>query len=184
MFALIENGTVKKYPYTEHDVRRANPQTSLPAVFSDVVMASFGAQRVFFSTPPAYNENTHALEEGLPIFDQEAQRWAQVWSVRDLSADEKSRRANAVQQMIVDAVQQRLDDFARTRNYDSILSACTYATSAVPKFKAEGQCCVDARDNTWAVLYGYMAEVQAGTKPMPSGFSDVESLLPVLAWPA
>ena len=32
---------------------------------------------------------------------------------------------------VVDATQRRLDDFARTRNYDGILSACTYATSTV-----------------------------------------------------
>jgi hypothetical protein len=81
------------------------------------------------------------------------------------------------------AVQKRLDDFARTRGYDNILSACTYATSTVPKFKAEGQYCVNARDNTWATLYTILAEVQAGTRPMPSGYADIEPLLPVLEWP-
>lgn len=84
----------------------------------------------------------------------------------------------------VDRTQKRLDDFARTRNYDGILSACTYATSTVPKFAAEGQYCVNARDNTWATLYQVLAEVQAGTRPMPSGYADIEPLLPVLEWPA
>ena len=89
-----------------------------------------------------------------------------------------------IQLVVTAAVQARLDTFARTRNYDGILSACTYATSTVPKFKAEGQCCVDARDATWATLYQFMAEVQAGSKPMPSSFADVEPLLPTLTWPA
>lgn len=84
---------------------------------------------------------------------------------------------------IVAATQARLDTFARTRNYDGILSACTYATSSVPKFQAEGQYCVDARDATWATLYQIMAEVQAGTRPMPAGYDDVAGDLPVLAWP-
>jgi hypothetical protein len=84
---------------------------------------------------------------------------------------------------IVEATQKRLDDFARTRNYDNILSACTYATSTVPKFQAEGQYCVNARDNTWAALYAILAEVQAGTRPMPSGYADIEPMLPVLEWP-
>lgn len=83
----------------------------------------------------------------------------------------------------VNRTQKRLDDFARTRNYDNILSACTYATSTVPKFAAEGQYCVNARDSTWATLYQVLAEVQAGTRPMPSGFADIEPLLPVLEWP-
>lgn len=83
----------------------------------------------------------------------------------------------------VERTQKRLDDFARTRNYDGILSACTYATSTVPKFQQEGQYCVNARGNTWATLYQLLAEVQAGTRPMPSGYADIEPLLPVLEWP-
>ena len=89
-----------------------------------------------------------------------------------------------VQAVIVQATQARLDVFAQTRNYDGILSACTYATSSVPTFASDGQYAVTARDNTWATLYTVMAEVQAGTRPIPSGFADVEALLPILTWPA
>lgn len=89
-----------------------------------------------------------------------------------------------IQASIVSATQQRLDAFARTRNYDGILSACTYATSAVPKFAAEGQYAVQARDATWATLYTILAEVEAGTRPVPSGYADIEPDLPALAWPA
>jgi len=89
-----------------------------------------------------------------------------------------------LQTEIVDATQKRLDDFARTRNYDGILSLCTYATSTVPKFQVEGQYGVNARDNTWATLYTILGEVQAGTRPVPSGYADVEPLLPTLEWPA
>ena len=89
-----------------------------------------------------------------------------------------------IQKLVVDSTQARLDDFAKTKNYDGILSACTYATSSVPTFKADADYCVAQRDATWAALYALMADVQAGTKPMPTSFADVESLLPTLAWPA
>lgn len=89
-----------------------------------------------------------------------------------------------IQQEIVTATQQRLDDFARTRNYDGILSLCTYATSTVPKFAAEGQYGVTARDATWAKLYEMLAEVEAGARPVPGGYADIEPELPVLAWPS
>jgi hypothetical protein len=82
------------------------------------------------------------------------------------------------------AVQKRLDDFARTRGYDGILSAATYAASTVPKFKAEGQYAVEARDATWVKLYQILAEVEAGTRPAPSGYADIEPDLPILEWPA
>ncbi len=84
---------------------------------------------------------------------------------------------------IMAATQQRLDTFAATRDYNSILSACTYATSAVPQFKRDGQYCVNARDATWGQLYTMLAEVEAGDRPMPSGYADIEAELPVLAWP-
>lgn len=89
-----------------------------------------------------------------------------------------------VMQECITGAQKRLDFFAQSREYDGILSACTYATSTVPKFQVEGQYCVEARDQTWAMLYQIMAEVQAGTRPMPSGFADIEPELPTLTWPA
>ena len=80
------------------------------------------------------------------------------------------------------AVQQRLDDFARTRGYDGILSAATYATSAVPKFAAEGQYSVQIRDATWAKCYEILAEVEAGTRPVPT-LDELTAELPVMTWP-
>jgi hypothetical protein len=82
------------------------------------------------------------------------------------------------------AIQSRLDDFARTRNYDSILSACTYATSTVPKFQGEGQACVNLRDATWAAAYDILAQVQAAQRAMPISIADIEADLPALGWPA
>ena len=85
--------------------------------------------------------------------------------------------------LIVQRIQQNLDAFAQTRNYDGILSACTYASSTVTKFKDEGQYCVDLRDNTWATCYTLLAEVEAGTLSITS-WAQLEALLPVPAWPA
>lgn len=84
---------------------------------------------------------------------------------------------------VVGATQSRLDAFSKTRNYDGILSACTYATSSVPKSQTEGQYCVNARDATWAALYTIFDEVQAGQRPMPGSVEDVMALLPPLEWP-
>ena len=80
-------------------------------------------------------------------------------------------------------IQAHLDTFARTRNYDGILSAATYATSTVPKFQAEGQYAVEARDATWAKAYAILDEVMSGQRPMPS-LAEVLAELPALSWPA
>lgn len=104
----------------------------------------------------------------------------------NMRADEMNARPKPMdlQSSIVTATQARLDAFAATRNYDGILSACTYAASTVPKFQIEGQKAVNLRDATWGALYAILADVQSGARPMPSGFSDIEAELPALAWPA
>lgn len=128
----------------------------------------------FFGTCP---DETNATAHGV-LAEMAQQEWETA------RTDEMAIRAQRLMQSIVDATQKRLDDFARTSNYDGILSLCTYATSAVPKFKSEGQYGVDARDRTWAKLYAILDEVQAGARPMPGGFAGVEPDLPVLEWPA
>lgn len=81
------------------------------------------------------------------------------------------------------AIQDRLDAWARARNYDGILSACTYATDPHAVFAAEGRRAVDLRSQTWAAGYRIMGEVLAGTRPMPADLADIEPELPVLRWP-
>jgi hypothetical protein len=88
-----------------------------------------------------------------------------------------------IQSEIIQAVQLRLDTFAQSRNYDSILSACTYASSVIEKFSTEGQYAVNARDMTWAELYTVLGEVQGGLRPMPTGYAEIEPELPLLEWP-
>ncbi len=100
-----------------------------------------------------------------------------------MAAQLVTTEALRVQSSIIQATQARLDTFAQSRNYDNILSACTYAPSSIPKFAVEGQYCVNVRDTTWATLYTILGEVQAQTRQMPSNFADVEPLLPVLVWP-
>ncbi len=167
-----------QFGLTFDQVRKLFPSTSFPA---DGQIDTPEVSSYAPAPTPQYNPATHAVREVAPVDG------VQQWEVYPLPAEEveanQAAAAQALQQSIVDATQRRLDDFARTRNYDGILSACTYATSAAPKFAAEGQYAVQARDATWAALHQFMADVQAGTKPVPSGFEDVEPLLPALEWP-
>ena len=109
------------------------------------------------------------------------------WVVQDFTEEEIAAAIQTKQQRLIesirDATQQRLDAFAQTRNYDGILSACTYATSTIPKFQQEGQYCVLMRDQTWAALYSIWDDVLAGNRLVPSSYSDIESELPTLQWP-
>lgn len=80
-------------------------------------------------------------------------------------------------------VQKRLDDFAALKNYDGILSVCSYGGSNNPMFKAEADVALAARDDSWLALYQYIGGVQAGVIPVPKSFQEIETALPVLTWP-
>ncbi len=80
------------------------------------------------------------------------------------------------------AIQAMLDAKAQEKRYDNILSACTYVTSTVPTFQAEGQACVEWRDAVWAQSYDLMAQVQAGTLAQPT-IPALLAMLPTMTWP-
>ena len=177
---------MKYLKFTYVDAVTGAPVTAAPAVNGPVFPAVTGIEFAwaresqyptpipeFFGTCP---DETNATAPGV-LAEMTQQEWETA------RTDEMAIRAQRLMQSIVDATQKRLDDFARTRNYDGILSACTYATSTVPKFVTEGQYCVEARDATWAKLYEMLTEVEAGTRPVPTGFADIEPELPVLEWP-
>ncbi len=180
MYVLASNQTVKKFPYSISDLKQDNPRTSFPDNISPAVLASYNVFPVV-STTPQYNPITqNAVQIGC-VFS--GTQWETEWLVTDKTAEELQAETIQFMRMIVEQTQVRLDQFANTRNYGGILSACTYATSSVPKFRAEGQYCVAARDLTWSALYTLLAEVEAGTRPKPGRYSDVEPLLPELVWP-
>lgn len=176
------NTDTSAYPISEQEIRAAHPNTSFPVPFAPPE----GYAWVFPAPQPAYNAITHAVREAAPELTSLGvweQRWETVALPPDVVAANQAAQAERVRVEVVFNTQKRLDTFAQTRNYDGILSLCTYATSPTAKFAAEGQYGVAARDATWAKLYEILAEVQAGTRPMPSGFADVEPELPALVWP-
>jgi len=164
------------------DHKEAFPNVCFPASgVPDDYLAENGYAHINQWKP--YDNTTQKLVSSSPY--QEEGEWYTV-EVVALSAEELEVAAAAkvakVKQEITDATSARLDAFAQTRNYDSILSACTYASSTVAQFAQEGQLCVNLRDATWGKLYQIMQEVEADTRPMPASYADIEAELPELAW--
>lgn len=80
-------------------------------------------------------------------------------------------------------VQKYLDDFAKTRGYNSIESACSYKGSTNPTYNEEGTYCMQARDNVWQVFYSEIALLeQDDSLPVPSA-EQLIAELPSLQWP-
>lgn len=135
--------------------------------------------------PPTINPTTQSvIRDG---GEQANGQWQYRWAVEDLTAEQIAVNQASAEKMtrdsIIGAVQCRLDSWAQSHGYDSIISLCTYASSSIQKFKAEGQNGVDKRDATWARLIEIMVEGESGSRPIPAGYADIEADLPELGWP-
>lgn len=155
------------------------------ALIKDGKAEQFGVVPLIEVSPPQFDAMTQEVIEAPPA--QAGGVWTQQWEIQALSAEAVAANmqasAQALQREVIDSTQLRLDNFCRTRNYEGVLSACTYATSTIQKFAVEGQYAVRARDETWAALYQFLGEVQAGIRNAPRSFDDIEPLLPQLTWP-
>lgn len=173
MFAKIENGLVVQYPI--FSLQAEFPNLSFP---EDGSYIPEGYVRVLHNQPS--QQFLHKSVEGTPALQDGV--YKQVWNNVPLQGQELQDAITAHTKFLEAQIQASLDAFARTRNYDGILSACTYATSSVPKFASEAARCVNLRDQTWAAAYQVMADVQEGTTPMPETFQDIQGFLPALTW--
>lgn len=77
--------------------------------------------------------------------------------------------------------QKHLDEFAKQKGYDNIISVCTYATSSNIARALEGQKAVDNRDLVWD---HYFSKLELYTQPnavLPT-VEEYIATLPVLSW--
>ena len=170
--AQIENGLV----VSTIALKEAFPSTSFPNMGPDLEFLKDNGY-LPIAPLPEINTATHRLNEiPFTVFGDEVR----TFEIVELPKEDKIL---AVTQMFKAGVQMRLDRFARTRNYDSILSACTYATDTNQNFAGDGQYCVLKRGETWTKMFEIIDEIQNDIRPIPSSFFDIESELPALEWP-
>jgi len=75
------------------------------------------------------------------------------------------------------AVQARLDGFAQEHDFTDIATACSYAPSSNPEYRADALRAVELRDATWTAFYAAKADQPQITR------ADLLALLPPLTWP-
>lgn len=188
-----------RYPVSQSQIRAEYPNTSFPTPF----IAPDEYAVVFPAPQPEHDPIIQMVRELPPVLTAKG-HYEQQWEVvprfveytdeegvthtvaeQDAAsiATDNATKLAALTAAVIEAVQARLDTFAKTRNYDNILSACTYATDIDATFSAEGQYCVAARGETWRKLYEILDEVNAGIRPEPTCYADIEPELPALNWP-
>ncbi len=161
---------------------------------SDEQRADFGVYLIVDMQRPAL---TPVQKYSDPIYMVNGTTVERSWLAVDKTPDEIEADQLALQQSIVNQTQDRLDAFAKTRGYDSPDSMSKYKDFTedeiaslpeslrpiVTKFRAESRYLTLAIASTWAKLYLTLDEIKANQRPVPSGFADIEPLLPPLEWP-
>lgn len=145
--------------------------------------AEMGIYPVVERPKPDYNEMTHRLVDAGVQYDEEKDEYYYEYTTELLSQEEQETIFNGYVQRYTATVQQHLDLFARTRNYDNIQSAVSYKGCGVQKFEVEADYCNRMRAQVWATLYTMLDEVLSGNREIPSSSTEVIDMLPVLEWP-
>lgn len=183
MYAKIINNQVIEYPYNPENLRLEYPQTSFPATLTPEFLASYNIINIVSKGAPEFNQLTHKAVEVSPNYNEIDEQWEQNYFIVPITAEEQNAIFINIITEISNEVQKRLDDFARTRYYDGILSLCTYMNSSNLKFQSESLYGLEIRDSTWAKVYQIFGEVQNNIRPMPMAYADIEAELPILNWP-
>ncbi len=97
MYALVNNQTVEKFPYTIGDLRKDNPQTSFPQNIPQDTLREFGVVPVV-DTPVVFDEKTQVVERTGCAFSPATQQWEVTWNVRSKTAEELERVAKDVRE--------------------------------------------------------------------------------------
>ena len=79
------------------------------------------------------------------------------------------------------AMESYMDAKAGERGYDNRYTVSLRVNSPVEKFKLEGQVFMDWMDNCYVLGYQVLADVQNGTRPIPT-VEEFLSELPELSW--
>jgi len=177
MFIKI-NGESFEYPYTEDKLKKDFPQTSFPADLSNADLSDFGVYPVTEITKPVENY-TKIVEEVQP--ENINGVWTQKWVVRNATTEELLLATQQMVEQYTQAIQKHLDNTARTRNYENIISACSYASGSHPKYSVEGRDCLQWREAVWDKGYEILNDVQAGRRLLPT-IQEVINELPPMVW--
>ena len=149
---------------TIHEIRAANLQSSIP---DDADCTDFGYEFLIEPTPP------------------EAQPWCRVVEGPidgyTLTYIQEPMSAGEIERTLVAALDRHYDSVAQGRRYYDRYTCAVRAGYTGP-FQAEGLAFATWMDTCNALGYQIMAEVKAGTRPIPS-VEELLAAMPAMVWP-
>jgi hypothetical protein len=122
------------------------------------------------------NNTVHALDDGVDPAEYIKQPFIAISKAEaDILSAPPPLTAQQQQELLEQSVQNHMDEQAKLKGYDSILSACSYA-AAPNQFQVESKSFLTWRAACWAYCYQVQANVIAGTQPMPTALELIAGL--------
>jgi hypothetical protein len=158
MYRIKTSGEV----VSQGELRKRNPEISLPAIFDAETLEFLGVEAVLDSLAPATSEIEEAYQDGA-VKNAEG-NWIIKWSVRPIFADIKDesgavvktqakQEADHVKSQNSYKFQAALDAFAIERDFDGINDAVSYVDSANAQWAQEAAHAKVIRDQAWEAFY-------------------------------
>ena len=183
MYVKIANNSVETYPYSVNNLKTDNPNVSFPKDISDSLLQEWDVYPVTIvdSSNTVYDHFTEKV-----VADSEPTLVDGIWtldsSVVTMTAEEQEEYKQNLIASYSDVVQRHLDAEARTKLYDNIMSACSYA-SGTGTYATEGQAALAWRIAVWEHVEQVLADVEAGTRTLPTR-QELLDELPTMTWPS
>lgn len=132
---------------------------------SDAEKAGFGWYPFIPSIQPNYNQATYRVVQELQFTGTAVK---QVWTVVALTPDEQMAYLRQQRAILKQFLDRYMDSQVAPKDYDSILTACTWINSSVPEWKADALAANEFRQLCFLKAYQIEADVLAGKRPVPT----------------
>lgn len=143
--------------YTLAELRSIYPNMSIPDG-ADCTKLGYGT----------LIETLAPSQEGYYAAEKEPINNVQQWELLPYSTEE-------IKQSYTDAIQNHMDAKAQEKNYDNIVSACSYAGYDNP-FRAEGEAYGMWRASCWKYAYEQLALILGGSIEIPTVEAFIQEL--------
>lgn len=189
VFARVKNGEVVEYPVYRlyiknrgHSVSMYMPvvektKPELPAFHKYSVSKEVGQTTVTVS----YSVVPMTLEEMLVSIRPKTTGIPPTVVVPNI-ADIPEATIRRINVLVSDYAEDKMNTFARTKNYTDMDRAIGYMNDPDPGFVADAMRCNELRSLTWRQLNAYFAEIMAGTKPVPLTIREFDAVIPEYTW--
>lgn len=192
LFARVEEGKIVEFPvYRLHIVNRAHPFSwYLPVQESEKpALPDFSRYEQTLTVYPDYVGAVYTvvpltLAELLASIRRRPSFFTPGGTENPVPKYEEIDEALAthIKNEIANYGHAKLDEFAKTRGYNTLESLISYRGDPTASLATEAERGFLLRSQTWAALLGYFEAIQTDAKPVPTTLAEIDAVLPELTW--